>query len=192
MVEIMQAQSNFNKMGRYYPEYLVIFDLFKKYLEDIKKYYERIKYTVSHVLDNYFTMSDEEITHGYYFLNEALTTSDRQYEFFYNRYFYEKMKYYTYPTFYQLDYEKHAKMIKHLKKRNLKLEFKNPQQERTKSKPKPMKDVRDIKQLRHTQSISLNKTLDGNEITAVTIQDHCQTLGDYGFSNKYEEEVESL
>ena len=58
MLEIMQTQINFCKMGRYYPEYLVILALFKAYLIDIKKYYERIKVTISYILDNYTSFNN--------------------------------------------------------------------------------------------------------------------------------------
>lgn len=72
-------QTTFSRMGRYYPEYAVMLDLYKLYLGDVRVFYSRIKYGISFVLLEYLRLNDEEITHAFYFLNEALENSDRQY-----------------------------------------------------------------------------------------------------------------
>ena len=125
-------------------------------------------------------------------------TSDRQYEFFYNRYFYERMKEFSFPTFYQLDYERHGKMMRYVRKRGLELEYGNREAGRgrgraqSKGKEGETKGKDKGRGLKHRYSMNMNKTLDGNETTAMTIQDHCKTMVTYENGNKYEEDLYNL
>lgn len=73
-------------MGRYYLAHKELLALFIKYLEDLIIYNSFIKKTSSLALNSIKEADQEEVKHFFLFVTEAQKTSDRLYEFFYNRY----------------------------------------------------------------------------------------------------------
>jgi hypothetical protein len=59
--------------------------LFMKYLEDLIVYNSFIKKASSLALNSIKEADQEEVKHFFLFVTEAQKTSDRLYEFFYNR-----------------------------------------------------------------------------------------------------------
>ena len=75
-------------MGRYYLEHKELLSLFIKYLEDLLVYNTFIKQLTNISLSLIKDSGSEELKHHFLFVTEAQKTSDRLYEFFYNRYYY--------------------------------------------------------------------------------------------------------
>lgn len=62
------------------------------YLSDLAVYNSFIKELSRLSLKNFQSASQEEIKHHFLFVTESQKTSDRLYEFFYNRYYYSQVK----------------------------------------------------------------------------------------------------
>lgn len=84
---ILHSQQTFNKMGRYYLPHKELLALFIKYLEDLIVYNAFIKRVTALSVRNVKGAGSEEVKHHFLFVTEAQKTSDRLYEFFYNRYY---------------------------------------------------------------------------------------------------------
>ena len=97
---IILSQESFNKMGRYYVEHEEILNLFIMYLDDLTIYNDYTKKLAKLLTKTVNYIKEEEIKHCFLYLTESQKTSDRLYEFYYNRYYYAKVKrLITMPTF---------------------------------------------------------------------------------------------
>jgi hypothetical protein len=90
---ILNSQSTFNKMGRYFPEREEMLNVFIMYIHDLIVYNKFIKNIVDLSLNQLVSScTPETMKHHYLFITEAQKTSDRLYEFFYNRYYYRRVR----------------------------------------------------------------------------------------------------
>ena len=89
---ILQSQESFNKMGRYYIEQDEILNLFVMYLDDLTIYNDYTKRLAKVITRKINNLKEEEIKHCFLYLTESQKISDRLYEFYYNRYYYNKVK----------------------------------------------------------------------------------------------------
>ena len=79
-------------MERYYREQDKILDLILMYLDDLTIYNDFIKKTTKVLTKKIEEMKDKEVKHCFLFITESQKTSDRLYEFYYNRYYYDRVR----------------------------------------------------------------------------------------------------
>lgn len=89
---ILCAQYTFNKMGRYYIDHREILNLFVMYLNDIIIFNDYIKFVTNRSVKAIGESQKDLLSHHFLFITEAQKTSDRLYEFFYNRYYYQEVR----------------------------------------------------------------------------------------------------
>ena len=104
-------------MGRYYIEQEEILNLFIMYLDDLTIYNDYTKKLAKLLTKTVKHIKEEEIKHCFLYLTESQKTSDRLYEFYYNRYYYSKVKkLICMPTFLTIDSDDFDRVIKEIKK----------------------------------------------------------------------------
>ncbi len=79
-------------MGRYYLQHEEIINLFIMYLDDLTIYNNYTKKLAKLLTKSINFIKEEQIKHCFLYLTESQKTSDQLYEFYYNRYYYTKVK----------------------------------------------------------------------------------------------------
>jgi dTDP-4-amino-4,6-dideoxygalactose transaminase len=87
------------------------------YLDDLTIYNDYTKKLAKSLTKSIKSIKEEQIKHCFLYLTESQKTSDRLYEFYYNRYYYTKVKrLISMPTFLSIDNDDFDRVIKEIKK----------------------------------------------------------------------------
>jgi hypothetical protein len=116
---ILQSLYTFNKMGRYYLDHQEVISLYMMYLNDLIVYNSFIKEISKMSMRSIKVSTGEEMKHYFLFITEAQKSSDRLYEFFYNRYYYSIVKkLIMMPTFLTIQNEDFHELAQYVKKQD--------------------------------------------------------------------------